>query len=244
MATIYYFLTKTFKQDVPTSGKKTPVNLYDEKEKPSAQIAQAPVNNTTTDFLEIVKQVISHLEGGYYNPSYHLKQAQNPLYSKSGETMFGFDRKAGADLANSPDGILFWNKIDEQQIVKKWYYNYIPPDPLQSELITLAGKMMQPRYEQLLSRGITDTTLQNIIRTTPGLQFNFAYAVWNGEGWFLAFARELQHYYLSNPKVTSQDLVKFFVNRRINNAGLLRPGQVQNQIISKTGSKIKTILKV
>lgn len=236
----YFFLTDNFVEyetRVQTDQLITFTNVK------SSAVAAQPPTKEVNDFKTVARQVIAYLEGGYYNPVYHNNLIKDPRYVGSGETMFGIDRINGRDLNTTPSGISYWKKIGAAQQQEKWPYGFIPADPLQTELVDLAAEMMKTRYEKYKTKWIKNPEVIALVNTDGRLQFNFIYAVWNGEGWFQHFAQEVVTYYNKGNK-TSDALVKFFVNRRINNAKLLGPKQVQNSLISQTGTKIKTLLNL
>lgn len=233
-----YFLTDSFAGTAPTP--QTPKELTFLKSKSSAVSAQAPTQGVN-DFKTVTRQVIAYLEGGYYNPLYH--NIGDPRYNTSGETLFGIDKLNGGTINTTPSGISFWKKITDAQAQEKWPYGYIPPDPLQKELVGLATDMISPLYEQYKRIWIANPEVIALVNTDGRLQFNFIYATWNGPGWFKGFARDVVAHYNKGNK-TSDALVKFFVNRRINNAKVLGPNQKQNSLISQTGAKIKKLLNI
>lgn len=197
----------------------------------SASVTADPVTKETKDFLKVTRQIIANLEGGYYNPIYHNA---GPLYATSGETMFGVDRKTGGDELNaSADGKAFWAKIEAAQKDEKWRYNYIPPDPLQGELVTLAAKMLKVRYERLMKAHIKDKELRTLIESDGRLLFNFIYACWNGDGWFKKFAERITNSYKKYGVKNSGTLTNIFVETRQKDS---------NELIYTGGNKIRNII--
>jgi hypothetical protein len=146
--------------------------------------------------------------------------------------MFGIDRKAGGSINTTEAGKKFWSKIDTAQKTAKWKWNYIPPNPLQKELLDLAVQVMKPVYESNMKKYLADPTIQKIIESDGRLLFNFVYACWNGPGWFRGWAREIKKAYKSG-KTTSEELTKYFVAMRVNST---------NSLISQGGSKIKSLV--
>jgi hypothetical protein len=66
---------------------------------------------------------------------------------------FGIDRKnGGADINNTPEGILFWQTIDAQNARKNWKWNYRGGN-LEGALRDLVVKMMYKRYNNFRRRG-------------------------------------------------------------------------------------------
>lgn len=223
----------------------------------SYTVGVGPVTKEVSDFITVTKQVIANLEGGYYNPNpaYNHPGSKDSRYSSSGETMFGIDRKAGAPATAGPENPKapqpaknFWTKIDAAQKQAKWTYNYIPPDPLQTELTTLAANIIKPLYDSNKKNYLTNTELLKIIESDGRLLFNFIYATWNGSGWFKAFANGLTAYY--NQGNTDADaLLKWIVSKRIDSSGIelskgykIQRGDSAWSLINQTGVKIKGLV--
>ena len=238
-----FFLGKDFGKGSSSSSNGGNINKggYAFLKLTSTFIKSSPVRKEVVDFLEVTRQVIANLEGGYYNPEYHNTGA--PEYSTSGETMFGIDRKAGDKINLTPAGKKFWSKIDaETSGLVKWPWLYIPPDPLREELIILAAEIIKPEYNKLIKAYIKDSKLKTLIESDGRLLFNFIYASWNGIGWFEGFANILNKAYKGG-MTDSEKLARLFVEKRINNAGVLLKGNKQSSLIGEGGVKIKTLLK-
>ena len=231
-----YFLTSEFIA-VPSS------NMAPFETGESYKIVAGPITKEVKDFRTVTRQVIANLEGGYYNPNpaYNHPGAKDPRYSASGETMFGIDRKAGGTINTTPAGKKFWGRIDETQKTTKWKWNYIPPDPLQSELVDLAVQIQETPFNQALRKYVNDSKVEAVIRSDGRLLFNFVYAIWNGPGWFQGWSREIKEAYYKG-KTSSEDLLKLFVARRINNTDILPRGNKQNSLIEQGGYKIKKLV--
>lgn len=231
-----YFLTSEF---VPVPS----LNMVPFETGESYKIVAGPITKEVKDFKTVTRQVIANLEGGYYNPSpaYNHPGSKDPRYSASGETMFGIDRKAGGTINTTPAGKKFWGKIDETQKTTKWKWNYIPPDPLQSELVDLAVQIQETPFNQALKRYVNDSKVEAVIRSDGRLLFNFVYAIWNGPGWFQGWSKEIREAYHKG-KTSSEDLLKLFVARRINNTNILPRGNKQNSLIEQGGYKIKKLV--
>ena len=142
------------------------------------------------DWQGIVNTIIDNLEGGYYHPDMlqdgRIKDAR---YGNSGETMFGIDRKTGPE-SNTPTGQEFWALIDAEDARSKWKVEYMAKDnpTLSNKLRELVAKMMKPEFDQLSRRYLSPESAA-IVSKDPALTFHFAYATWNGSGWFQKFAR-------------------------------------------------------
>ncbi len=240
-----YFLTNTLKAYTGTSAN-TGTSTYTGT---SAKIVAGKITKEVVDFKTTTRQVIAYLEGGYYHPDM-LKdgRVKDSRYRGSGETMFGIDRKTGIEQSTSPAGVKFWKKIDEIQAKTKWKWLYIPPDPLQTELIDLVIQMQEKPFNRNFEKWVPDPKLRAIIKSDGRLLFNFVYAIWNGEGWFQGFGREISEAYKKG-MTSSEDLLKLFVYRRINNVGVLHnryypKGNAQNSLINQGGNQIKKLVGI
>jgi hypothetical protein len=195
-------------------------------------------------FEQATAAVITNLEGGYYHPDM-LKdgRVRDNSYSSSGETMYGLDRKAGGSSINSCKPCKeFWGLIDKSGARTSWKWNYIPPDPLKTQLLDLAIQIMKPIYEDLLKRYIPEKEIRDVINSDGRLMFNFIYASWNGSGWFKGWSQEIRKAY-KNGKTKSDDLSVLFVERRVDNRGIIG-NRNNNELIAKTGRKIAKLVGV
>jgi hypothetical protein len=96
------------------------------------------------EFGKLVTVVITNFEGGYYHPDM-LKDGRikDSRYAGSGETMYGIDRKMGAELNNTEAGKKFWKIIDDAGAAKTWKWNYMG-GTLAPQLKQLVGDMLSP----------------------------------------------------------------------------------------------------
>lgn len=195
-----------------------------------------PISKDLVNFKEVTRQVIAYLEGGYYDPK--TSNVGDPRYTTSGETLFGIDRKTGgAELTTSPTALKFWKAIDDAQKKDgKWPYLYIPPDPLQSQLIDYVAVMMEQRFNRMFNnpRNFKNADVKALIKSDGRLLFNFIYASWNGDGWFQKFATKVESAYSKGTKDV-EGLVKFAVSLRTGDA---------NSLIKQGGYKIKGLFKI
>ena len=227
-------------------------------------ISKRPITDEPLTFLEAAIQIIATVEGGYGNPAmvvdhpynvpghkHYRASTRTPFikdkrYHKSGETMFGLDRIAGNIEKNNPtDGVAFFRLIDAQKAYDNWSYNYIPPDPLKSELILLAAKIMKVSFDRNMKNYVKNEQLKALIPTNGKLMWNFAYATWNGPGWFKGFGERLTSVYEKGMK-DPKDLAEYFVNLRINNEGLIgnKKGGDAYSLIRQGGFKIASKLAI
>ena len=154
--------------------------------------------NVSADWNEVTKQVIDNFEGGYWNYWQCKNHPWHRMYKKSGETLFGLDRKAGNIENLSSDGKEFFRLIDEEKkkmgmdaFCKKWVYNYRGGE-LEERLKDLASKIMFEQYEKNMSNYVKDQETKKRIETNPGLLMHMSYATWNGPGFFQKFAKKLE----------------------------------------------------
>jgi hypothetical protein len=226
-------------------------------------ISKRPITDEPLTFLEAAIQIIATVEGGYGNPAMVVDHPYNvpghkhyrpftrtpfikdKRYHKSGETMFGLDRIAGNIEAKSEDGKAFFRLIDAQNAYDNWSYNYIPPDPLKSQLILLAAKIMKVNFDRNMNNYVKNPELRALVPTNGKLMWNFAYATWNGPGWFEGFGARLTAVYEKGMK-DPRDLAEYFVNLRINNEGLIgnkKDGDAYS-LIRQGGFKIASKLAI
>lgn len=186
-----------------------------------------------SQFIAITDTVIDKLEGGYYHPNMLLDgRVKDSRYSASGETMLGIDRKnAASALVNSLAWGAFWGKIDSVDARNKWKWNYKGGE-LYPYLRTLAGRMMYPEYKRLYSKYLSPES-QKLVDSDGRLIFNFAYASWNGEGWFKRWAT-LMNNEVSKGNKNVDSLVDILVKAR---------SQSTNSLIAQGGKKIDSFIQ-
>jgi len=154
-------------------------------------------NNTSSGSVDskwenITKKVIDEFEGGYWNPKCGHQTAG---MGKSTETMFGLDRYNG-NIESTPEGKEFFRLIDKektdlgmQQFCKTWKWLY-RGGHLEDELKTLAAKIMKNQYD-INSNNYFSPELRERVENNDSLLMHFAYASWNGPGFFKKFAKSL-----------------------------------------------------
>lgn len=163
--------------------------------------------------------IINYLEGGYYHPDMKSKLKGGDNLGNSGETMFGFDRKASGDLVNTDNGREFWRIVDSGYInhhadVK--YYN----DKADGKLIaasvgqvlrSLISKIMQIQFNKYAAW--LSPAAKQLVMASPALLFQFFYACWNGPGRFQTFAN-LVNAAVANGTTAAAALYKLVDNNR------------------------------
>jgi murein DD-endopeptidase MepM/ murein hydrolase activator NlpD len=200
-------------------------------------------NITVNDWEGIVNLIIDNLEGGYYHPDM-LKdgRVKDGRFGASGETMYGMDRKAGGTEATGPAGREFWALIDAEDARSKWKHGYMLKDnpSLDRKLRKLAGDIMKPFFVKF-SKSHLSPEAADIISKDPALTFNFAYATWNGEGWFQRFARTINEAVASGNK-DPKSLLQIVIDRRSNSGNSLiaqggpKVGKIANRISSSSST--------
>ena len=147
---------------------------------------------------DVTKKVIDNFEGGYWNYWECKNHPWHSMYKKSGETMFGLDRKDGEIEKLGPDGKEFFRIIDDEKkklgmskFCSKWIYNYRGGE-LEERLKSLASKIMYNEYLKNMSNYIKDPETKKRIEGNSGLLLHMAYATWNGPGHFQKFAKKLE----------------------------------------------------
>lgn len=189
-----------------------------------------------SDFNRIIDIVVDNLEGGYYHPDM-LKdgRVKDSRYGASGETMFGMDRKAG-NTERTQAGREFWALIDAENAREKWPWNYMGGS-LAPQLKAKVAEIMKPNFEDYLGRYMTEDA-RKIVMSDVGLTFNFAYAVWNGPGWFQRFARVINEK-VANGVTDPKELLKIAVDTRKNWSS---SSASANSLIAQGGRKIEKIV--
>jgi hypothetical protein len=173
-------------------------------------------------------KIIDKFEGGYWNKDITkpnsekcLNHPYDSMYDNSGETMFGIDRRAGGWDSNS-EGREFFGLIDDEkedagsmeEFCKKWTYNYRGGD-LQGELKLRSSALMKKSYNDN-SRYFSSETKKEV-ESNKRLLFHFAYACWNGSGFFQDFAEDMNRA-VSEGKI-GDELVNVAVESRNNRFG-------------------------
>ena len=138
------------------------------------------------------------------------------MYDNSGETMFGIDRRAGG-WDNNPEGREFFGLIDDEkdtydnmsEFCNTWTWNY-DGGPLKSELKSKAGNLMLSAYNRL-KKYLSPKSLQEV-ESNKKLLFHFAYACWNGSGYFQDFAEDIND--AVDDGLTGDDLVDVAIDSR------------------------------
>jgi murein DD-endopeptidase MepM/ murein hydrolase activator NlpD len=190
----------------------------------------------STDFNRIIDIIVDNLEGGYYHPDMLQDgRVKDSRYGASGETMFGMDRKAGKTESTAA-GREFWALIDAENARQKWPWNYMGGS-LAPQLKAKIAEIMKPNFEDYLGRYMSEDA-RKIVMSDVGLTFNFAYAVWNGPGWFQRFAKVI------NQKVAEgvtdpKELLRIAVDTRKNWSS---SSASANSLIAQGGRKIEKIV--
>jgi hypothetical protein len=184
-------------------------------------------NPNMSNFKDVTKKVVEKLEGGYYNPEWHYKSAMG----RSGETMFGIDRRHGGKLNTSPAGQKFWSIIDQNKNKSTWKHGY-DGGPYREELLNLVSDIMKPQYESNASRYLSPESIK-IINGDPRLLFHFIYASWNGSGWFKKFATKFNEE-VKKGVISPDKLVDVAIDSRTNSG---------NNLIARGGKKIESFIQ-
>ena len=158
-------------------------------------------------------------------------RVKDSRYGNSGETMFGLDRKAGAGLSKYQGWATFWNKIDTIGAKDKWSWNYMGGQ-YAPELKKLAGKIMYQSYNSFYNDYLSPAS-QKLVDSDPRLTFNFAYAAWNGPGWFQRFATAMNNAVAKGER-NKDKLVDLVVAQRT---------QSSNSLIAQGGRKIAMFIE-
>lgn len=190
-------------------------------------------------YADLVKLIIDNLEGGYYhpdmytaNPSMFARAAAE--YQRSGETMYGFDRKNGAPgvTTATSDGVKFWNLVDKYYKphhgdTKYWNDKADGkksdiPASVGAQLKQYATGVMKYLFEKNLK--FFDEDVKKIVLNDPSLLLQFFYATYNGSGNFQNWANILNNAYKSGNKDPNKywDLVQ--AARRAKSSSVFKQG--------------------
>lgn len=137
--------------------------------------------------------VIDNFEGGYYHPDMlpWFKESDRSKLAASGETMFGLDRKAGAQLSKYPEWKVFWEAVDRAKRADPDSFRYNRRGGKAGpELKELTAAIMYKWFTELSEKYLTHDSIE-AIANDDRLIIHFSYASWNGEGWFKKFALAL-----------------------------------------------------
>jgi hypothetical protein len=227
------------------------------------ELSKTPITDEPMSFEQAAAQIILNNEGGYccsamvvghphndpsskhYRPTTRIPFIKDKRYHNSGETMFGLDRVAG-DLENPKahpksykDSIALFKLLDDAKAFDLWEWNYIPPDPLRGQLLYHTARIMKVAFDRNMNNFVPNAQLRALVPTNGKLMYNFAYAAWNGSGWFKAFGERLTAVYEQGMK-DPRDLAEYFTNLRVNNEGLVgnKIGGDAYSLIRQGGFKI------
>lgn len=185
-----------------------------------ASIPASKVTSVQNKFTKAVRGIIDNIEGAYVNPSQLTNKREKRAFRKSGETMYGIDRKTGGSINATEEGKQFWALIDadKKKNPEKWV-RYYDGGELKRPLQDLAAEIMKPQFEKLFNTYLSPEA-QQIINSDPRLMFHFIYATWNGAGWFRKFANSFEEQLkkgVTNPNV----LFNKVIEDRKNSGGII-----------------------
>ncbi|MBI3509059.1 MAG: peptidoglycan-binding protein [Bacteroidetes bacterium] len=229
--------------------------------------APAPTTiSSPMNFENVVSLVIDHLEGGYYHPKMlldgRMRTDRPDLFTTSGETMFGLDRTAGHDLFYSTpqkknitvkDDVAliearayayksdaakkFWNVMDNANAKINWKWNYRGGEQ-EADLRALTIVIMKPYFDNLCAHYLGQNS--TLVLADPRLTFHFAYACWNGAGWFKKFAEKINTA-IASGNTNVNELVQVAIDSRMSEG--FKRGSKPNELIAKGGKKIQELFK-
>lgn len=170
----------------------------DDSKKEDVKVLNNATGSVESNWMDVTKKVIDNFEGGYWNHWQCKGHPYSAMFDKSGETMFGLDRKAGNIENLASEGKEFFRLIDAEkkklglsEFCKKWKWNYKGGD-LEEKLKDLAAKIMFKSYERNMSNFVKDPETKKRIEGNKGLLLHMSYACWNGPGFFKKFAQKLE----------------------------------------------------
>jgi len=216
---------KTILSTYGKSGSNNPSNQsFNNDTSDEIENNSTPSNVDFKNFRQVTDKIIEKLEGGYYNPAWH----RSPKMGGSGETLFGLDRRHGGTLNTSPEGKEFWRLVDRNKNKQVWKHYYMPTGSLNEQLRNLLSKNLGRSYMEFSKKYLKPESFK-IVESDPRLKFHFAYATWNGPGFFKKFADKL--------------------NQRIENQNILNPSKLfklsmqdrRDTVIASSAPKIEKI---
>lgn len=185
-----------------------------------ASIPASKITSVQDKFTKAVRGIIDNIEGSYVDPSQLTNKREKRAFRKSGETMYGIDRKTGGSINTTEKGKEFWALIDadKKKNPEKWT-RYYDGGELKRPLQDLAAEIMKPQFEKLFNTYLSPEA-QQVVKSDPRLLFHFIYATWNGAGWFRKFANsfELQ---LKNGTTDTNALFNKAIEDRKNSGGII-----------------------
>lgn len=183
-------------------------------------------------FEKIVDLVIQNNEGGYFSREMLLDGRANdpkglmsagPGRVDSGETMYGIDRVNGYELRAGDPAAWdeFWSIMDKANARNTWKHYYLGGSEA-PRLRKLAADIMYPKYKKLSTLYLSTLAIP-IVDSDPVLTYHFAYATWNGSGFFKSFASDFNKAVSSGGSMS--DLIdKALSSRTDSSNALIRQG--------------------
>lgn len=168
---------------LPKPDIKTPAGV---------KVFNGVVTAATRSVPYLVDTIINKIEQGYVNPA-SLQGPERAAFSTSGETMFGLDRKRGADYAKFADSAWksFWNAVDngKRSSPQSWKRYYMG-GPLEQQLRRLAHAVIEPNLSNYLASYLSQKS-KAIVEGDGRLLFMFVESMFNGLGYFQKMATEV-----------------------------------------------------
>lgn len=181
----------------------------------------------------LIDYIIDNIEGGYYHPD--MKDANPQKFSImgiSGETMYGLDRKngAGSAVTESDAGRAFWKLIDthysDHHADTTWYNDMADgrrvPAAVGAQLRDYTRQIITSMFNSYAGKYLSPGA-KAVIMSSPQLQLQFLYAVWNGPAHFKTFADLVNAAYANGTRAASA-LYKLVNNARRQKGGLFAIG--------------------
>lgn len=171
-------------------------------------------------FYKYVELIIDNLEGGYYHPKFlnnaGVSEQTKEVYSKSGETMYGMDRVAGAGLFKDGAGKEFWDLIDANKANWEWFYQPPASSDLAKKLKKLVAEIQYKNFCNLADQFLKDQKTRKIVESSPKLMVHFFYGCWNGAGFFQNYAKKITEAVTKKGITNTSKLAKIAMDHRRN----------------------------
>ena len=204
------------------------------------RVAPTPELITKERFIAITQIVIDHFESGYFHPNMtkRMSQTDRNRLAASGETMYGLDRKAGIELAKfNPEWTEFWALIDKADAKTRWDHYYMGDPAIRPRLKELAASIMFRWFNELSRRYLTSSSIEKIAKDDR-LILHFAYACWNGPGWFQKYGIALKEATGTRNEIFNKAIQARTQAVSKNKLGIL----VANQTIRNQGDKMVKLI--
>lgn len=202
---------------------------------PDKSVKCNAIGKNVKTFDETVNDVIVYLEGRYCGGGYKCGDDKRKP-AKSGETLWGLDRKNHNPKQTNTLDNAFWAEVDKVKN-SRWGQKFPAPSQVDPALFAQYTKIIKNDFDKFFKTYVTNEDLKKVILSDGRLMFNMIYAVYNGAGWFRGFAKLLTSAW-NKGTTTADGLNTVFVNERVYGGGNV---VVTSTLIANTGVKISKL---